>query len=170
MSDIGKAVAWRYLYSGKWFVTDEARLAKVAEEEGCEIRPLYEHSPEWIDELIRLHENCITAVVKHGKTLAAHEALMCFLRGQLGLAPERMGLDAIRQAIEERDAMEQKYHDLAEYMVYHGNSVSWWHSKAIVYRDALDAVWAELRAAGVMADGKKTCADGVRELAARLNA
>lgn len=88
----------------------------------------------------------------------------------LGLVPERMGLDAIRQAIEERDAMERKYHDLAEHMVYHGNSVSWWHSKAIAYRDAIDAVWAELRAAGVTADGKKTCADGVRELAARLKA
>jgi hypothetical protein len=86
------------------------------------------------------------------------------------MMPERMGLDAIRQAIEERDAMERQYHDLAEHMMYHGNSVSWWHSKAIAYRDAIDAVWDELRAAGVTADGKKTCADGVRELAARLKA
>jgi hypothetical protein len=88
----------------------------------------------------------------------------------LGLAPERMGLDAIRQAIEERDSMERQYHDLAEHMVYHGNSVSWWHSKAIAYRGAIDAVWKALNAAGVTADGKKTCADGVRELAARLKA
>lgn len=88
----------------------------------------------------------------------------------LGQAPERMGLDAIRQAIEERDAMERQYHDLAENMVYHGNSVSWWHSKAIAYRNAIDEVWDALRAAGIRADGTKTCADGVRELAAKLKA
>ena len=88
----------------------------------------------------------------------------------LGLEPERMGLDAIRQAIEERDSMEQQYHDLAEHMVYHGNSVSWWHSKATAYRNAIDEVWGALNAAGIRADGTKTCADGVRELAARLKA
>jgi len=89
---------------------------------------------------------------------------------QFGLAPERIGLDAIRQAIEERDSMEQRYHELAEHMVYHGNSVSWWHSKATAYRDAIDRVWYELKAAGIVCDGRKTCADGVRELAARLKA
>jgi hypothetical protein len=78
--------------------------------------------------------------------------------------PERMGLDAIRQAIEERDAMERQYHDLAEQMVYPGNSVSWWHSKATAYRNAIDNVWDALRAAGIRYDGAKTCADGVREL------
>lgn len=80
--------------------------------------------------------------------------------------PERMGLDAIRQAIEDHDATLQKYHDLAEHMVYQGNSVSWWYSKATAYRDAIDNVWTELRAAGIVCDGVKTCADGVRELAA----
>lgn len=82
--------------------------------------------------------------------------------------PDRMGLDAIRQAIEERDAMERQYHDLAEHMVYQGNSVSWWHSKAAAYRNAIDEVWDALMAAGVRADGTKTCADGVRELAAAV--
>lgn len=86
-------------------------------------------------------------------------------RATLSAEPERVGLDAIRQAIEERDAMEQKYHDLAEHMVYHGNSVSWWYSKAMAYRNAIDEVWAALREAGVVSDGKKTCADGVKELA-----
>lgn len=84
--------------------------------------------------------------------------------------PERMGLDAIRQAIEERDAMERAYHDLANEMVYEGNSVSWWRSKAMAYRNAVDDVWFALKDAGIHADGKKTCADGVRELAARLKA
>ncbi len=85
----------------------------------------------------------------------------------LAAQPEQpIGLDAVRQAIEERDDMEQKYHALAEQMVYHGNSVSWWHSKATAYRDAIDKVWDALRAAGIRADGTKTCADGVRELAA----
>jgi hypothetical protein len=81
-------------------------------------------------------------------------------------APKPLSLDVIRQAIEERDAMEQKYHELAEHMVYHGNSVSWWHSKATAYRNAIDAVWAALRAAGIKADSIKTSADGVSELAA----
>lgn len=88
----------------------------------------------------------------------------------LGLDPKRMGLDAIRQAIEERDEMERKYHFLATELVYEGNSVEWWRSKAVAYRDAVDAVWRELRAAGISADGTKTCADGVRELAAKLKA
>ena len=81
---------------------------------------------------------------------------------------ETVGLDAVRQAIEERDDMERKYHDLAEHMVYHGNSVSWWYSKATAYRSAIDAVWTELKAAGIKCDGIKTCADGVRELANKL--
>jgi hypothetical protein len=94
------------------------------------------------------------------------------LNGAVGLqrvaAPvQRPGIDVAREAIEERDAMEQRYHDLAEHMVYQGNSVSWWHSKATAYRDAIDAVWDALRAAGIQSDGNKTCADGVRELAAR---
>ena len=84
--------------------------------------------------------------------------------------PERMGLNAIRQAIEDRDAMERQYHDLAEQMIYRGNSISWWHSKATAYRDALGATWDALRDAGITANGTKTCADGVRELAGRLKA
>jgi len=80
-----------------------------------------------------------------------------------------LGLDVIRQCLEERDAIEQQYHDLAQNMVYKGNSVAWWHSKATAYRGAIDRVWDELKAAGIVCDGRKTCADGVRELAARLN-
>lgn len=80
--------------------------------------------------------------------------------------PEPVQLDVVRQAIEERDAMESSYHALAQSMVYEGNSVSWWHSKAKAYRNAIDDVWRALRAAGIRSDGVKTCADGVRELAA----
>ena len=39
-------------------------------------------------------------------------------------------LDVIRQAIEERDAALQACDDLANEMIYRGNSVAWWHSKA----------------------------------------
>ena len=82
--------------------------------------------------------------------------------------PPSVGLDAVRLAIEERDDMERRYHDLAEHMVYSGNSVSWWHSKALAYRDAIDRVWDELKASGIVCDGRKTCADGVRELSTKL--
>jgi len=77
--------------------------------------------------------------------------------------PERMGLDAIRQAIEERD---EAVRALAA-QEFRGNSVSWWCEKAHAYGAAIDAVWAELRTAGVVCDGTKTSAEGVRELAAR---
>lgn len=80
--------------------------------------------------------------------------------------PEPVQLDVVRQAIEERDAMESRYHELAKSMTYKGNSVAWWHSKATAYRNAIDEVWSALKAAGIYADGAKTCADGVRELAA----
>ncbi len=79
--------------------------------------------------------------------------------------PETSAMDVLRQAIEERDAMEQRLNDLAERMEYKGNSVAWWYSKATAYRAAIDAVWTELRAAGIVADGKKTSAEAVRELA-----
>ena len=81
---------------------------------------------------------------------------------------ERMGLDAIRQAIEERDAMEHAYHLLAGEMVYEGNSVQHWRSKARAYGDAVTGVWNELKAAGIVCDGRKSCTEGVRELAARV--
>ena len=86
--------------------------------------------------------------------------------GAQQVTPEPVQLDVVRQAIEERDAMESRYHELAKSMTYKGNSVAWWHSKATAYRNAIDEVWGALKAAGIYADGAKTCADGVRELAA----
>jgi hypothetical protein len=83
------------------------------------------------------------------------------------LGAKRIDLDAIKQAIEERDDAVRQYHDLAQNMVYHGNSVSHWHCKATAYRDAIGKVWNELQAAGIACDGNKSCADGVCELAAR---
>lgn len=82
-------------------------------------------------------------------------------------AHKPQGLDVIRQCLEERDAMERQYHDLAQHMAYEGNSVAWWHSKATAYRRAIDEVWSALKEAGIVADGAKSCADGVRELAQR---
>lgn len=79
-------------------------------------------------------------------------------------------LDVIRQAIEERDAALQACDDLANNMVYHGNSVSWWYSKAMAYRDAVDKCWDALREAGISADGQTHVADAIRELANRIKA
>jgi hypothetical protein len=69
--------------------------------------------------------------------------------------------------IEERDDAVRQYHYLAQSMVYHGNSVAHWHCKAKAYGDAIGKVWNELQAAGIACDGNKSCAEGVRELAAR---
>lgn len=80
---------------------------------------------------------------------------------------KRIDLDAIKQAIEERDEAVRQYHDLAQNMVYHGNSVSHWHCKATAYKDAIGKVWSELQTAGIACDGNKSCAEGVCELASR---
>ena len=89
------------------------------------------------------------------------------LLAQPELEAKRIDLDAIKQAIEERDEAALQYYHLAQNMVYHGNSVSHWHDKAKAYRDAIGKVWNELLAAGIACDGNKSCDDGVRELAAR---
>ena len=74
-------------------------------------------------------------------------------------------LDAIRQTIEERDNAIQRYHDLANQMIYEGNSIGWWHSKAKNYGAALLEAWDALREAGITCDGKTTVAEGIRLLA-----
>jgi|AGTN01.3.fsa_nt_gi hypothetical protein len=79
-------------------------------------------------------------------------------------------LDAIRQAIEERDAALQACDDLANRMEYRGNSVSWWHSKAENYKAALGRAWEALNEAGIHADGKTDVADAIRLLAQRRGA
>ena len=79
-------------------------------------------------------------------------------------------LDVIRQAIEERDAALQACDDLANEMVYNGNSVGWWYSKAMAYRDAIDRSWDALKAAGITPDGKTDVATAIRQLAERSNA
>jgi hypothetical protein len=78
-------------------------------------------------------------------------------------------LDAIAQAIEERDDALLKYHQLATEMIYNGNSISWIHSKARNYGDALTAAWTELKAAGIECTGSKSVAEGIKELASRSN-
>lgn len=79
-------------------------------------------------------------------------------------------LDAIRQAIEERDAAIAQAADLAQRMIYRGNSVGWWHSKATNYGNALLEAWAALKAAGIPCDGQTTVAEGIRKLAAKVGA
>ena len=76
-------------------------------------------------------------------------------------------LDAIAQAIEERDDALMRYHQLATEMIYEGNSISWIHSKAKNYGNALTEAWKELKAAGIECNGSKSVAEGIRELASR---
>lgn len=76
-------------------------------------------------------------------------------------------IDIVREAIEERDAMEQQLYDLANHMTYQGNSVSWWHSKAVNYSNALGDAWDALSEAGIACDGKTSVADGIKMLAAK---
>ena len=79
-------------------------------------------------------------------------------------------IDVARQAIEERDQIELQYHHLANEMIYQGNSVGWWYSKATAYKAALGEAWDALHEAGVSADGRTTVADAIRKLAERKDA
>ena len=76
-----------------------------------------------------------------------------------------LDLDAIGQAIEERDFALRQYHELANLMIYEGNSIGWWHSKAKNYGAALLDAWDALREAGVECDGATTVSQGIRILA-----
>lgn len=55
-------------------------------------------------------------------------------------------------------------------MMYRGNSVAWWYSKATEYRAALDKCWDALRKAGIHPDGKTDVVTAIRQLAKRSNA
>jgi hypothetical protein len=77
-------------------------------------------------------------------------------------------LDAIRQAIEERDAAKRDLELLANEMVYKGNSISWIHSKAENYKAALGRAWDALIEAGIHPDGETDVAEGIRKLAAKV--
>lgn len=76
----------------------------------------------------------------------------------------------VREKDEEIDGLQQALSDLADRMEYHGNSISWIHSKARANGDALLEAWKALTDAGVLCDGKTTVADGIRQLAKRLPA
>ena len=79
-------------------------------------------------------------------------------------------MEYVQQLEQERDAALQACDDLANEMIYRGNSVAWWHSKATAYREAVDECWKALGEAGIKTDGNTHVADAIRQLAARSNA
>ena len=80
----------------------------------------------------------------------------------------RNAVQRIEELEEELESERINNEDLANATYYKGNSVSWWHSKAGNYKNALGEMWDVLRAAGVHCDGKKSTADGVKELQQRI--
>lgn len=73
-------------------------------------------------------------------------------------------MEALRRVTEYVEMVEENYRLLASEMVYEGNSVAWWHSKAINYRAALGEAWNALEELGINADGKTSVADAIRGL------
>jgi len=73
----------------------------------------------------------------------------------------------IGDLIEEFTRIEENYHLLATEMVYEGNSVQWWRSKALAYKAALSKAWDALHAAGIKAAGKTDVAAGIAILSER---
>ena len=125
------------------------------------------NNPDWRSMCAELLETIDMLLEGDRRPEGERSAYIRALLAQPESEVKRIDLDAIKQAIEERDEAVRQYHDLAQSMVYHGNSVAHWYGKATAYRDAIGKVWNELQAAGIATDGNKTCADGVRELAAR---
>jgi len=78
--------------------------------------------------------------------------------------PKDSYLDVIRDAIEERDDAIRAVEDLSARMIYKGNSVGWWQSKADNYKAALHEAWSELKASGVKPDGQTTVAEAIKKL------
>ena len=97
----------------------------------------------------------------------------CLIRNAVDKPTERRiemaDLDAIRQAIEERDSAIEDCRLMADETVYMGNSVSWWVSKAQANGTALSRAWDALRAAGINPDGGVDVADAIRLLAERAD-
>ena len=77
-------------------------------------------------------------------------------------------MEAIKALTEENDRLEMAYHDLANNMVYEGNSISWTKSKADWYKAALGEAWTALGEAGIQCDGQTTLAEGIKKLHAQL--
>lgn len=71
---------------------------------------------------------------------------------------------------DELEARNLDYDSLANELVFHGNSVYHWHSKANAYKQALGQSWAALREAGLPADGNTDVAAMIRKLSADLAA
>lgn len=75
---------------------------------------------------------------------------------------------ALEGIVDRMRTAEENYELLASEMVYEGNSVSWWCSKAKRYKASLGDAWDALREAGVHPGDGKDVAAGIRELAAKV--
>lgn len=75
--------------------------------------------------------------------------------------------NSIEELVDRARDAEQELSLLANEMVYEGNSVSWWASKARNYGNALGVAWVALKGAGIEADGNTSVAQGIEKLAAK---
>jgi hypothetical protein len=73
-------------------------------------------------------------------------------------------IDTVKSLTEERDALERQYHALAKEMIYEGNSVWYWYSKANAYKAAVASAWDALAEADVRPDGETNLAGLIRNL------
>lgn len=74
----------------------------------------------------------------------------------------------IKQALEERDQAISDYHDLANNMVYQGNSVSYIYSKYKNCSSVISDCWDVLREFGVNPDGNTRVDDAIRILGNKI--
>lgn len=76
-------------------------------------------------------------------------------------------VNPIEELVDRTREAEEAYRQLAEEIIYEGNSVVWWYSKAQAYQEVLRRSWDALHEAGINSDGKIDVADAIRILASR---
>ena len=80
------------------------------------------------------------------------------------ITPEKTFEDYIREINEELNRTEENYRLLSEEIIYEGNSVQWWHSKATAYKRAIEEIWSILDEYGIKADGNTHISVYIRQL------
>ena len=72
----------------------------------------------------------------------------------------------VRELVEENERLQRQYDNLAEHMIYDGNSISWTASKAKRYGKELLSAWDALKAIGVPCDGNTSVAEAISKFCA----
>ena len=77
--------------------------------------------------------------------------------------------ELISELIEQKEYAVMQLDELANNMIYNGNSVGYIYSKAENYKNCIGRCWDAVKEYGIECDGKKDIADAIRELGDKNN-